>query len=215
MALTSLFLNKTPNIAGIEFDAVFENTVEGSVITTGYTIETGARAMDHRIVLPYKVHMIAGVSNNPMKTLVADFIDALTDEDTNGILTKVAGLSAGFLSGTSTTRSSAALETLFTLMVTGEPFTVDCVDVQLNNMVIKNIRRTANRENQGGLVAEVELEEFPTLPTILSNDQPTLDSLNFNDPSYYQIVADATRGEITSRNPDLNIITSLVEGLKL
>ena len=61
MAITSLFLNKTPNIAGIEFDAVFENTVEGSVITTGYTIETGARAMDHRIVLPYKVHMIVGV----------------------------------------------------------------------------------------------------------------------------------------------------------
>lgn len=184
MSLINIFTAKSPTLNGIEFDAVLEDTFEASVELTGYEIELGARASDHRIIKPMKWSIIGAVSNTPLQFGVGDLVGGLLSNLTdNALVSTVAGLSAGFLAGSEETRSSAALEALLALMTTGEPFDVDAGDIQLVNMVIGNIRRTKDASNEGGLIFEAELQEYPTLQTTLSNNQPESDQLNQDDPS--------------------------------
>lgn len=202
MALVNIFPASAPSISGYEFDAVLENTLEATAELTGYTIELGARASDHRILNPIKWMLTVVVSNNPLQPQLTDFIGALTNNQ-GGLISQVAGLSAGFLAGSDVTRSSAALDFLLTTWATGEPFAIDAVDVQLENMVIKSIKRKADISTEGGLIAEVELQELPTLETVLAINAPTLGKLNEGDPAYTQAVAQVNRGEIVAVDTDV------------
>lgn len=196
MSLINIFVAKSPTLANIEFDAVLEDTFEASVDLTGYPIELGARASDHRIINPFTWTIIGAVSNTPLQAGLTDFTGALSNVVDSGVLSTVAGLSAGFLAGSNETRSSAALNALLTLMTTGDPFDIDAGDVQLTNMVIANIRRTKDPENENGLIFEAELQEFPTLTTTIAKNQPQLSQLNPDDPSASQASALNNRGEI-------------------
>ena len=213
MSLINIFVAKSPTLNNIEFDAVLEDTFEASVELTGYEIELGARASDHRIIKPFKWSIVGAVSNTPLQPGVVDFVGGLLSNSTDsGIASTVAGLSAGFLAGSSETRSSAALDALLTLMTTGEPFDIDAGDIQLTNMVIGNIRRTKDASNEGGLIFEAELQEYPTLQTTLSNNQPIASQLNQNDPSASQASAVNNRGEVRGLTPSPTT-TSLVNGV--
>tara|TARA_R110000772_G_scaffold109924_1_gene213284 strand:- start:2537 stop:3163 length:627 start_codon:yes stop_codon:yes gene_type:complete len=204
---------KSPTLNNIEFDAVLEDTFEASVELTGFEIELGARASDHRIIKPFKWSIVGAVSNTPLQAGVTDFAGGLLSNSLDsGVASTVAGLSAGFLAGSSETRSSAALDALLTLMTTGEPFDVDAGDIQLTNMVIGNIRRTKDASNEGGLIFEAELQEYPTLQTTLSNNQPIASQLNQDDPSASQASAVNNRGEIRGLTPSPTT-TSLVNGV--
>ena len=193
MSITTLFTRKAPTIGGIEFDAVLEDTLDVSVILPEYTIESGAVATDHRIITPFKWSMVGIVSNTPLGIALTDFTGLLNIG--GGVLATVAGLSAGFLSGSSDTRGSSALDFLITLMVSGEPFDVDAGDIQLTNMVIGRIRRTKTAANEGGLVFEADLQELPTLDTIVSNDQPGQAQLRDGDVAQSQAAAVVDKGE--------------------
>lgn len=197
MSLVTLFTKKAPTIAGITFDAVLEDTFESTVEHTGYTIESGARAVDHRIILPFRWSLIVAVSNNPLNPNATDFIGgALSNLTDNALLSTVAGLSAGFLAGSDETRSSSVLNALISLQISGESFDIDAGDIQLSNMVINSIRRVKDPENENGLIAECALQELPTLSTIVSrNVQPTQNQLNDDDPSKSQIAAFIDKGE--------------------
>ena len=111
MALLNIFTPSAPTLGGLEFDAVLEDTFEAEVELTGYTIELGARASDHRIINPFKWAIVGAVSNTPRNAGVADFVGSISN-DTDGVLSTVAGLSAGFLAGSNETRASSALEFL-------------------------------------------------------------------------------------------------------
>lgn len=197
MSLITLFTRRAPTLAGIEFDAVLEDTFESSVEFTGYAIESGARAIDHGIIQPFKWSLTVAVSNNPVKPNVTDFIGgALSNFTDNALLSTVAGLSAGFLAGSDDTRSSNVLSALLALQVAREPFDIDAGDIQLSNFVISNIRRTKTPENENGLFAEVQLQELPILETIISrNASPKQDQLNDNDPSKSQSASLIDKGE--------------------
>lgn len=197
MSIINIFTAKSPTMGGIEFDAVLEDTFEASVDLTSYEIELGARASDHRIINPFKWSIVGAVSNTPLSAGVTDFIGGgLSNFFDSGVLSAAAGLSAGFLAGSEETRSSAALEALLALMTTGEPFDVDAGDIQLVNMVIGNIRRTKDASNEGGLIFEAELQEYPTLQTTISKNQPESSQLNQDDPSASQASAANDRGEL-------------------
>ena len=208
MALINIFTPKAPTLAGYEFDAILEDTFEADVELTGYTIELGARAVDHRIIKPFKWSLVGAVSNNPLNTSVTDFIGTLSN-DAGGILSTVAGLSAGFLAGSSETRASSTLDFLITLMVSGEPFDIDAGDIQLTNMVIARIRRTKDASNENALIFEADLKEYPTLETTLSKNGALLSQLNPNDPSYSQAVANVNLGEITGSISNDTIISTI------
>lgn len=205
MSIINIFTAKSPTMGGIEFDAVLEDTFEASVDLTSYEIELGARASDHRIIKPFKWSIIGAVSNTPLSAGVTDFIGGgLSNFFDSGVLSAAAGLSAGFLAGSEETRSSAALEALLALMTTGEPFDVDAGDIQLVNMAIGNIRRTKDASNEGGLIFEAELQEYPTLQTTISKNQPESSQLNQDDPSASQASATNDRGELKGTTSALN-----------
>lgn len=211
MSLINIFTRSAPTMAGFEFDAVLEDTFEASVDLTGFTIELGARASDHRIINPFTWSLVGAVSNNPLRTAVTDFISAVLP-DTSGVLSTVAGLSSGFLAGGDETRASATLSFLISLMVTGEPFDIDAGDIQLTNMVIGRIRRTKNPDNEGGLIFEADLQEYPTLETVLRKNQPANGVLREGDPSKSQSSATINNGELTGSEPATST-SSLIDGI--
>lgn len=193
MSVITLFTRKTPNIAGIQFDAIIEDTFEASVEVTGFTIESGVRAADHRIVQPLQWSLIVAVSNNPLTIFPTQFVGAL---GSGGTAATVAGLASGILSSSAETRTSEVLDQLLTLMVTGEPFTVDIGERILQNMTITSIRRTKTPENETGLFAEVSLQELPTLSTIISRgNQPSQAQLRDGDASKSQAAKLLDKGE--------------------
>ena len=208
MALINIFTPKAPTLAGYEFDAVLEDTFEAEVELTGYTIELGARAVDHRVIKPFKWSLVGAVSNNPLNASVTDFVGALSN-DAGNILSTVAGLSAGFLAGSSETRASSTLDFLITLMVSGEPFDIDAGDIQLKNMVIGRIRRTKDTSNENALIFEADLQEYPTLETTLSKNGASLSQLNPNDASYSQAVATVNLGEVTGNVSSASVTSTI------
>jgi hypothetical protein len=210
MSIINIFTAKSPTINGIEFDAVLEDTFEASVTLTGYPIELGARASDHRIINPFRWSIVGAISNTPLSASLLDFAGGgLSNFFDSGVLASVAGLSAGFLAGSEETRSSAALAALISLMVNGEPFDIDAGDIQLTNMIIARIRRTKDPENEGGLIFEADLQEYPTLLTTLSKNQPALTQLSPDDPSYSQASALQNLGEIRGIAPSSNIASAV------
>lgn len=211
MSIVSIFTRSAPTIAGFEFDAVLEDTFEASVDLTGFTIELGARASDHRIIKPFTWSLVGAVSNNPLRTSITDFIGA-TVPGAGGVLSAVTGLSSGFLAGSQETRASATLDFLITLMVTGEPFDIDAGDIQLTNMVVGRIRRTKNPANEGGLIFEADLQEYPTLETVLRKNQPNNDQLREGDPSKSQSSATLNLGELTGSEPS-TLTTTAIDGV--
>lgn len=207
MSVVNLFTRETPSLNGYEFDAVLEDTFEASVELTGYAIEMGARASDHRIINPFTWSLVGAVSNNPLTTSVTDFVGALVPDGAGA--STVAGLSAGFLSGSDETRASATLEFLIALMVSGEPFDVDAGDIQLKNMTLVRIRRTADVSNEGGLIFEADLQELPTLEAVLAANQPSIGILSDTDPSYTQASATNARGELSGTAPGAGVTDSI------
>ena len=204
MSLLSIFTRKAPTINGYEFDAVLEDTFEASVDLTGFPIELGARAADHRIINPFQWSIIGAVSNTPLQASLTDFTGALSNFDDSGILSTVAGLSAGFLAGGEETRAAATLDFLIELMVNGEPFDIDAGDRQLTNMVIGRIRRTTDATNENGLIFSADLQEYPTLETTISNNAPALSQLRDGDPSYTQSVSTSNIGEVLGSTTNSN-----------
>lgn len=212
VSLINIFTRSAPTIAGFEFDAILEDTFEASVTLTGFTIELGARASDHRIINPFTWSLVGAVSNNPLRTSITDFVGAVTT-GAGGVLSTVAGLSAGFLSGGDETRASSTLDFLITLMVSGEPFDIDAGDIQLTNMVIGRIRRTKNPTNEGGLIFEADMQEFPTLETVIRKNQPLNSQLREGDPSQTQSSATVNNGELTGSDPSASTSTAITEVL--
>lgn len=198
MSVITLFTKKSPTIAGLEFDAVLEDTLEAEVEVTTFPIETGARAADHVIIHPFRWSLIGAMSDNPLKPELTDFIGAITNQvSDSGIASTVAGLSAGLLAGSSNTRSSTALRELLVLMVTAEPFTINAGDISLDNMVIVKISRTKNAANEGGLIFQADLQELPTLDTITTATAlPNQSNLLEGDPAQTQATETINKGEI-------------------
>ena len=206
MSIVTLFTNKAPTLAGYEFDAVLEDTFEASVTTTGYTLETGSRVADHRVIQPFKWRLTGAVSNNPLKASVLDLtVGALSNVIDGGIASTVAGLSAG----SEDTRASETLSFLLSLMVAGEPFDIDAGDIQLSNMIIVDIARTKNASNEGGLIFDAQLEEFPTLDTIFTQGDPSQNQLHDNDPAKSQAAKNINKGEVSTVIPDSSVLSAV------
>ena len=194
MSVVTLFTAKAPTLGGVEFDAILEDTFEGSVDQTTFPIESGANAADHRIIQPFRWSLVGIVSNNPLRVSATDFVGVLSTFG-DGVLATTAGLSAGFLSGSSDTRAGSALEFLVALMTDRESFSIDAGDIQLSNMGIVDIRRVKTPANEGGLVFEAQLQELPTLDTLLASGNPKQSQLREGDPSQSQTAETINKGE--------------------
>lgn len=183
MSIVNLFTKQAPTIAGYSFDAVLEDSLEASVEWTTYPVETGVNVNDHRIIQPVRWTLTGAVSNNPLRVQLTDFLaGGLSNLTNNPYVAAVAGLAAGFLSGSDETRASTTLEFLINLMVAGEPFDIDAGDIQLKNMVIGRIGRTKDNSNEQGLIFVADLQELITLDRIPVSGQPSQAMLRDGDP---------------------------------
>lgn len=195
MSIINLFTKQAPTLAGYSFDATLEDTLDASVEWTSYPVETGVNVNDHRIIQPIKWTLTGAVSNNPLKVQLTDFLaGGLSNLSNNPYVATVAGLAAGFLAGSNETRSSTTLEFLINLMVAGDPFDIDAVDIQLKNMVITRIGRTKNPENEQGLIFVAELQELITLDRIPVSGQPSQAILRDGDPAKSGIAGVVRKG---------------------
>lgn len=177
MSLVTLLTREPPQICGYTFDAVLEDELEFGVEIPTYPIENGAEISDHRIILPAKYRIIIMMTNTPLSQSLLGFagsmagglVSNLTD---NPVIAAVAGMSAGFLASSSSTRSSTALEQLIGIMEYGKPFDVQCGDITLKNMVITKITRRKTPENERGLEAVLDLQEYVSLDRITQEGAP-------------------------------------------
>ena len=202
MSLLSLFTNKSPSFSigdgVIEFDAVLEDTLEASVEYTSFPLEIGANATDHGIIQPITWTITGLASNNPLGIELAQATGFLGNFFDSSAASAAAGLAAGFLSGSDETNAGATLQLLLGLMYTREPFDIDAIDIQLSNMVITNVSRTKNTENEGGLEFVAELVELPLISTSVTSNEPGQSELQEFDPSQTQSTAVVSSGEISS-----------------
>lgn len=184
MSIINLFTKQAPTIAGYSFDAILEDNLEASVEWTTYPVETGVNVNDHRIIQPVTWSLTGAVSNNPLKVQLTDFLaGGLSNLTNNPYVAAVAGLAAGFLSGSDQTRSSTTLEFLMNLMVEASPFDIDAGDIQLKNMVITRIGRVKDNSNEQGLIFVADLVEIITLDRIPQSGQPSQSMLRNGDPA--------------------------------
>lgn len=200
MSIINLFTKQAPTLAGYSFDAVLEDSLEASVEWTSYPVETGVNVNDHRIIQPVKWTLTGAVSNNPLQVQITDFLTGgLSNLTNNPYVATVAGLAAGFLSGSDETRSSTTLDFLINLMVAGEPFDIDAGDIQLQNMVIGRIGRTKNPENEQGLIFVADLQELITLDRIPQSGQPSQTMLRDGDPAKSGVSSLIRKGRVLAK----------------
>lgn len=197
MSIVNIFTKSAPTLAGMEFDAVLEDTLDVTATITDYTIEIGARVGDHRIINPIKWTLTGAVSNTPIGPIPTDVLGGIVSElGGGGVLATLAGLSSGYLAGSDQTRASSTIDQLMMIMTQKDTFDIDAGDIQLTNMVITSMTRTKDASNEGGLIFTCELQELPTLSTVLSKQQPKQDQLRDGDPAKTGVAALINKGEI-------------------
>jgi len=210
MSIINLFTKQAPTIAGYQFDAILEDTLDVSVEWTVYPVESGVNVNDHRIIQPVKWSLTGAVSNNPLKVQLTDFLaGGLSNLTNNPYVAAVAGLAAGFLAGSNETRSSTTLEFLINLMRTGEPFAIDAGDIQLQNMVISRIGRTKDISNEQGLIFVCELQELITLQRLQNLSQPVQSQLRDGDPAKSGIAGVVQKGQQLAKDVNNSVSTSV------
>lgn len=210
MSVVSLFVQSAPTMAGYSFDAVLEDTLDISVEWTSYPVESGVNINDHRIIRPTRWTLTGAVSNNPLQVQATDFLGgALSNLSSNPLVATVAGMSAGFLAGSNSTKTSSTLEMLIRLMRIGEPFSVDTVDLQLQNMVISRIGRNKTPENEQGGIFVVELQELITVDRLLSDSEPSISQTRTGDVSQTGIAGVVKRGEQSLKDVGAKINSSV------
>lgn len=196
----NIFTRQAPTIAGYSFDAVLEDTFEATVTIVSVPIESGVRISDHRILNPFKWTMTGAISNNPVKVQLTDFLGgAISNLTSNPIVSTVAGLSAGFLSGSDETRASTTLEFLIWLMQSADPFDIDAGDILLKNMAITRLSRTKEPRNEGGLEFVAELQEVISLDRVVQSTECALPQLRDGDPSQSALSRAIKRGQAIAK----------------
>ncbi len=205
MALVNLFTRRSPNLkvggGVISFDAVLEDIFEAEVEYTSFPLEIGANASDHGIIKPISWTITGLASNNPLGIGPSQITGFLTNFFDAPGLSAVAGLLAGFLSGSNDTNAGATLQLLLGLMYSREPFDVDAVDIQLPNMVITSLSRTKTAENENGLEFIAELIELPLISTVVTANQPGQTQLRDFDPAKTQAASVVRGGEVLTTLP--------------
>lgn len=227
MSIINILTRTAPKIDVFQFDAVLEDSFEASVELTRYPVESGVKVADHRIINPMKYYMVGAVSNNPMRVfslsnavgLAAGGISNFFGSNAIGATAAglAGGLTAAYLAGSAQTRASSALETLINMMVSGQPFEVDAVDIQLKDMVITRLSRDRDPETEGGLIFVAELQELVQLDRLIDKTQPSQDQLPDGDPAKAGAASTASTGQQVGGTPGVSTVhqVNMVDGITM
>ncbi|PWC10648.1 hypothetical protein B4923_16130 [Brenneria roseae subsp. americana] len=212
MSIVGVFDKSHPEIGGIFFDAILEESSELRTDVSEYPLETGKTANDNAVTRPMTVTMTVAISDNPVKALM----------DEAGQYSGVAGIGAGvavgaassLLSGGSavlaglaasaglsfvasgTKRSESALLELRKLQVEKSILTVIGINSSYDNMIITNTRVQKSKENEGGQEIVVEMRSL-----LIKDSNSGATTINSNlpagDTAATQGQANVHLGEVT------------------
>lgn len=216
MALITVFNRLSPSLGAFQFDAVLEDRFEMSLEFPDYPIETGARVVDHRVIKPLMYSITGAVSNNPLIPISAEdlILGGITNAlSRSGLGSMLPSIPASFLAGGNETRASSALEFLVQMAANAMPMDVDAVDIQLQNMVIENIRRTRDPENENGLIFIADLRELITVDRLNQRIGTNPDNMPDGDPVKTAAGTVNNRGQETGRSPS-NVEVFAVQELR-
>ena len=212
MSLATLLTKEAPKLGGgksgievIEFDVVYEETLDATVEVSTYPIESGALASDHIIIQPRQYRLSGAISNNPISPQITDFAGGVVSNFTDGsvaggVIAGAAGLSAGLLGGDDGNRARAALDKLLKLMTNRKSFTYNTDDLILTNMVITSVSRTRTAQNENALEFELSMQELPTVDAIIQANS-TNPTTNLDDAASTQSIDDIDKGEVRTQTP--------------
>ncbi|ANI83287.1 phage baseplate protein [Kosakonia oryzae] len=212
MSIVGVFTKSLPEIGGIFFDAILEETSEQRTNVSEYPLENGQTANDNAVTRPMTVTMTVAISDNPVKALM----------DQAGDLSGLAGIGAGVATGAVSSllgggaaalagiaasaglafavsgrqRSEEALVNLRRLQRYNSILTIVGVNSSYDDMIITNTRVQKSKENEGGQEIVVEMR---ALLIKNRNDSPaTINSrLPAGDTAATQGQANVHLGEVT------------------
>lgn len=212
MSIVGVFTKSRPEIGGIFFDAILEETSELRTDVSDYPLENGQTANDNAVTRPMTVTMTVAISDNPVKALMDQAGDlsglaGIGAGVTTGAVSSLLGGGAAALAGIAASaglafavsgrqRSEEALVNLRRLQRYNSILTIVGVSSSYDDMIITNTRVQKSKENEGGQEIVVELR---ALLIKNRNDSPaTINSrLPAGDTAATQGQANVHLGEVT------------------
>ena len=196
MAFENLFVRSRKTLGGIQLDAVLSETTSSDIRTTSNPVEAGADITDHAIIEPKKIQILAEVSDTPLGlAAIGEIVDLITG-----------------LFGTSTssnlTRSNAAYNGLVQIQEQREPISVQTGLKLYDNMLIKNITVTRDKDTSRIVRMNITMEEVRIVNTELVILSPT--TLEANGPKE-QASDPVSRGRVETVDPSANTQTSILK----
>lgn len=177
MSLVGLFSRSRPEIGGLFFDALIEESSELVTDVTEYPIEDGRVGNDHAVDRPLRLTMTVALSDNPIKAAVADATGSFS-----GLGGTIVGTAAGAIIGTlggaaaaavgiagsvltelaggAETRSGKMIKAIRKKQQGHELLTVVGAKGTYDNVMITNTRVQVTKQNEGGLELVVEMKQL-------------------------------------------------------
>lgn len=184
MSIVGIFTQSRPEIEGIYFDAILEESSELPTEVTDFPIEDGSIGNDHAALRPLRLTMTVGISDNPYRALRAAASDSgipgagalagigagagvgAVSGALSGPLAAAAGLgasvaNAAFAAGQSASRSQSALDNLRDIQRSCRLITVVTAKGKTyENCLITNTRQTTDKQNEQGLELVIEMKQM-------------------------------------------------------
>ncbi|MGE4336213.1 MAG: phage baseplate protein [Pigmentiphaga sp.] len=177
MSLVGIFSRSRPEIDGLFFDALLEESSELVTDVTEYPIETGAIGNDHAVTRPLRLTMTVALSDNPIKAAMAEATGnfsgiggALLGTAVGAVIGQLGGAAdaavgiAGSvlteLAGGAETRSGKMIKAIRALQSAHKLITVVGAKDSYDNVLITNTRVQVNKQNEGGLELVVEMRKL-------------------------------------------------------
>lgn len=178
MSVVGIFAQARPGIErmstgeGIFFDATLKEASQSSTEVTEFPIESGAIGHDHAVQQPLRFTMEVAISDNESRSLESQASSQFESigrgtavgaalGSVGGDVAAAAGLggsvlNAAYQSGQAQTRSQTALEAMREIQRVAEFVNVIGTKFQHLRCMITDIRQETTRENEGGIVMQVD-----------------------------------------------------------
>lgn len=179
MSVVGIFSKSRPDIGGLYFDALLEESSELITDVTEYPIETGAVGNDHAVDRPLRLIMTVALSDNLFKSAMAS---ASIPDGLLGLAGPVVGTAVGAavgmlggaaaavagiggsvmteLAGSLGARSSKMIAAIRALQQSHALIDVVGAKETYTNVLITNTRVQVTKENEGGLELVVEMQKL-------------------------------------------------------
>lgn len=212
MSLVGIFSKSRPDIGGLFFDALLEESSELVTDVTEYPIETGAIGNDHAVERPLRLTMTVALSDNPVKAALAEATGSSTGlagpvvgtavgaviGTLGGAAAAVVGVAGSILTelaGSGEKRSGKMIKAIRALQSSHQLITVVGSKSAYDNVMITNTRVQVTKQNEGGLELVVEMRRLVVVDNA-ANAAIVKQNLPANDTATTQAQPENNIGEV-------------------